>query len=88
MPSKTPALSIEARRIQAAGQRLHGVRWIRPMAEAMGISRPLLNLIMLGKRPVTADVKARIPAAFEHRRREIQKAKADLEAAIHEYNED
>lgn len=88
MSTKAPALSPEARRIRAAGQRLYGVRWLRPMAAAMGVTHAYLSLIMAGKRPVTQDLRDRIPQAFEHRRREIEKAQADLDAAIREYNGD
>jgi len=86
MPTKAPTLSIEARRIRAAGQRMYGVRWLRPMAAAMGVSHAMLSMVMHGKRPVTAELKDRIPAAFEHRRREIEKAQADLDIAVREYN--
>ena len=88
MPTKAPALSPEARRIRAAGQRMYGVRWLRPMAAAMGVTHAYLSLIMSGKRPVTADLKDRIPQAFEHRRKEIEQAQADLDLAIREYRND
>ncbi|WP_445504794.1 hypothetical protein [Microvirga sp. G4-2] len=86
MPTKAPALSPEARRIRAAGLRMYGPRWVRQMATAMGVSHTLLSLIMSGKRPVTSDLRERITAAFEHRRREIEKARTDLDAAIREFN--
>jgi len=88
MPTKAPTLSPEARRIRAAGQRMYGVRWLRPMAAAMGVTHAYLSLIMAGKRPVTQELKERIPQAFAHRRKELEQAQADLDAAIREYRND
>ncbi|MPR05551.1 hypothetical protein [Microvirga tunisiensis] len=88
MPTKTPTLSPEARRIRAAGLRMYGPRWVRAMAAAIGVSPSLLSMVATGKRPVTADLREKIPAVFERRRKELEKAKADLEAAIREYGED
>ena len=88
MPSKAPPLSPEARRIRAAGLRMYGARWLRPMATAMGVSHTLLSLVMHGKRPVTRDLTERVSQAFEHRRQELAKFHADLETAIREYGED